>query len=70
MKRDKQLLPIIIGSFKSAVSKIVHKNEKSKSFRWHKSYYEHVIRNDKDLYEIRKYIQNNPLEWEDDEYYN
>ncbi|OGU58116.1 MAG: hypothetical protein A2X64_05615 [Ignavibacteria bacterium GWF2_33_9] len=36
---------------------------------WQRNYYEHVIRNDKDLYEIRKYIQNNPLEWEDDEYF-
>jgi REP element-mobilizing transposase RayT len=36
---------------------------------WQPNYYEHIIRNEKSLYEIRKYIQNNPLEWEDDEYF-
>ncbi|OGU59609.1 MAG: hypothetical protein A2X64_04340 [Ignavibacteria bacterium GWF2_33_9] len=36
---------------------------------WQRNYYEHIIRNDKSLYEIREYIQNNPLEWEEDEYY-
>ncbi len=28
---------------------------------WQKNYYEHIIRNDKALYNIRKYIQENPL---------
>jgi putative transposase len=38
---------------------------------WQRNYYEHIIRNDKELlYEIRNYIQNNPLKWALDEYYN
>jgi putative transposase len=37
---------------------------------WQRNYYEHIIRNEKELYEIRKYIENNPLNWNDDEYYN
>jgi REP element-mobilizing transposase RayT len=28
---------------------------------WQPNYYEHVIRNEKALYKIREYIQNNPL---------
>ena len=36
---------------------------------WQSNYYENIIRNEKSLYEIRKYIQNNPFKWEDDEYY-
>lgn len=28
------------------------------------SFYEHIIRNEQDLYETRKYIENNPLKWE------
>jgi len=35
---------------------------------WQRNYYEHIIRNDKELYESRKYIENNPLNWRDDEY--
>lgn len=31
---------------------------------WQRNYYEHVIRNDQDLFKIREYIQNNPLKWE------
>ena len=34
---------------------------------WHRNYYEHVIRNETDLEEIREYIQNNPLKWLEDE---
>ena len=34
---------------------------------WQKSFYEHVIRNDQDLYKIQEYIVNNPLQWEIDE---
>lgn len=36
---------------------------------WQKSYYEHVIRNEQDLREIREYIINNPTKWLEDEYY-
>lgn len=31
---------------------------------WQRNYYEHVIRNEKVLNFIRKYIINNPLQWE------
>ncbi|MBU1078787.1 MAG: hypothetical protein KKH98_15940 [Spirochaetes bacterium] len=34
-----------------------------KDFKWQRSYYEHVIRNEKELLNIRKYINNNPLKW-------
>ncbi len=30
---------------------------------WQRNYYEHVIRSDDDLYNTRKYIQENPLKW-------
>ena len=33
---------------------------------WQRNYYEHIIRNDEDLNEIREYIRNNPLKWEED----
>ncbi len=31
---------------------------------WQRNYYEHVIRNENDLNEIREYIVNNPLKWD------
>ena len=33
-----------------------------------RNYYEHIIRNDKELEEIRKYISENPAKWAEDEY--
>ncbi|MDD3693624.1 MAG: transposase [Oscillospiraceae bacterium] len=30
---------------------------------WQRNYYEHIIRNEQDLYEIRKYIDENSLKW-------
>ena len=37
---------------------------------WQKNYYEHIIRNEMDLFYIRRYIELNPLKWELDEYYS
>jgi len=33
---------------------------------WQRSFHDHVIRNEKSLAEIRAYIINNPLNWEND----
>lgn len=33
---------------------------------WQRDYYEHIIRNDRDLADIREYIINNPARWNDD----
>jgi putative transposase len=35
-------------------------------FRWQRDYYEHVMRNEKDLERIREYIANNPARWDED----
>ena len=34
---------------------------------WQRNYYEHVIRNEADLANVRQYIANNPLKWGQDE---
>ena len=64
-------LSSIVGSFKSAVTKRINefRNSPGKPV-WQKNYYEHIIRNENDLNNIRKYLELNPLKWEIDEYYN
>jgi len=55
----------IVAGFKSAATKRI--NELRSTPRapvWQRNYYEHVIRNEDDLNEIREYILNNPLRWE------
>jgi putative transposase len=34
---------------------------------WQRNYYEHIIRDDESLNEIREYTVNNPINWKDDE---
>ena len=34
---------------------------------WQRNYYEHIIRDEKELYAIREYIRCNPLKWDEDE---
>lgn len=36
---------------------------------WQRNYYDHIIRNQKSLDKIRRYIVENPLRWQDDEFY-
>ncbi|HKZ43239.1 MAG TPA: transposase, partial [Candidatus Hodarchaeales archaeon] len=36
---------------------------------WQRNYYEHIIRSEPELHNIREYIVNNPLNWETDENY-
>ena len=33
---------------------------------WQRNYYEHIIRNEKELTRIREYIKNNPAQWDTD----
>lgn len=57
-------LPKLINSFKTITSKKYGKT------LWQRNYYEHVIRKDGELHEIREYIVNNPVKWELDKYFN
>lgn len=64
-------LSSIVGSFKAAVTRRINKlTFPQKRIIWQRDFYEHIIRNETDLYNIRKYIETNPLQWEIDEYYS
>ncbi len=52
----------IIGKFKSFASRKIRELLSDEiKFEWQKSFYDRIIRNEKELYNIRKYIQENPL---------
>ena len=53
-----------ITTYKSTVTKKINKIETIKI--WQRNYYEHIIRNEKELYAIIEYIQNNPINWRKD----
>jgi len=55
----------IIGKLKSYSSRKIREILKEdEQFHWQKSFYDRVIRNEKELLFIRQYIQNNPVNWE------
>jgi len=39
------------------------------NFRWQRSYYEHVMRDDVELNRTRQYISDNPANWNQDEHH-
>jgi Transposase and inactivated derivatives len=57
---------VIVRSFKSAVSRLCHLNGHFQ-FTWQPNYYDRIIRDEKELNNIREYIRNNPLRWFFDE---
>lgn len=58
-------LPTIIRSYKSAVTKRINELRSTPGkYVWQRNYYERVIRNEKELYNIRKYILQNPQKWQ------
>jgi putative transposase len=59
-------LGAIMRSYKSAVSYRIHKEHNATGI-WQRNYYEHIIRNDRDLQHITDYINANPLRWNEDD---
>ncbi len=59
-----QTLGSIIRGIKSVTAKQIRITMDNPQFPvWQRNYYEHIIRNEKDLDEISQYIINNPLMW-------
>ena len=62
-KRKIKSLSEIIGAFKTMSSRELHKKGLIE-FKWQRSFYDRVIRNEKELFFIRQYIKQNPLRLE------
>lgn len=64
----------VVRSYKSSVTKFCNENYKNFDFFprktiWQENFYEHVIRNERNLATLQEYIVNNPLRWELDSLY-
>ena len=61
-------LSSIMAGFKSAVTKKINIIRHAPGTPvWQRNYYEHIIRNERALNNIRQYIINNPLSWHQDQ---
>jgi REP element-mobilizing transposase RayT len=68
-QRRKMLLPKIVGRFKTNSAKQINQMRNTPGISvWQRNYYEHIIRDEKSLENIRNYIINNPAKWQDDDY--
>ena len=66
-------LPDVVHRFKTMTTKRYIDSVKQKQLvefngrLWQRNYYDHIIRNEKDLNHVREYIINNPVNWNADE---
>jgi REP element-mobilizing transposase RayT len=57
-------IPTIVRLFKATTTKQINRIRNTPGVPvWQRNYYEHVLRNEADLNEIREYIITNPLKW-------
>ena len=65
--KTNQFTPLgeVIRTFKAVATRNIRKTIMP-NFSWQRGLYEHIIRNDKDLYRVQQYIINNPAKWTED----
>lgn len=61
-------LSSLFGAFKTTSSKMI-REEGFLDFSWHRSFHDHIIRNDKSYRYISNYIDQNPSKWESDKFF-
>lgn len=63
-------LPTVVRAFKSAVTKRINQMRQTPGAPlWQRNYWERVVRDERELNQIREYIQDNPARWESDQLY-
>lgn len=68
METDKPIsVSTVIGGYKSAVTK--HCNRLKLDMVWQSRFYDSIIRNEAMYNNIKNYIQNNPVNWQSDDFY-
>lgn len=65
LDRSKMLVSRIVQQYKASVTRDIHNLNKIE-FKWQRSFYDHIIRNERSYENIQSYIYCNPLKWEID----
>ena len=63
MRASRPTLQTIVRSFKTMVTRQIGTSV------WQDSFYEHIVRSEASYLEIWKYIDENPIKWQEDKYY-
>jgi REP element-mobilizing transposase RayT len=69
-RRGRRSLQGLMKDFKSVTTRYYKKFSTTSDISlWQKSYYDEIIRTDEQYLNIWRYIDENPLKWQDDQYY-
>ncbi len=63
MRSSRPTLPMVIRAFKRMTTRAIGQSV------WQDSFYEHTLRCEEDLDDVRRYILENPARWDSDEYF-
>ena len=58
----------IMGAYKTTSSKLIHETGND-DFTWHRSFHDHIIRDEKSYFNILNYIENNANTWHKDKFH-
>ena len=61
-------LSVVIGGLKSSITRFANQN--GLNFAWQPRFHDHIIRDFEELNAIASYIENNVVNWKDDEFYS
>ncbi|RDD30022.1 hypothetical protein CR161_04445 [Prosthecochloris sp. ZM] len=61
-RKNLRLAESIVRGFKIGVTKWMRQNTSTHKV-WQRNYFERVIRNERELHDVRTYIANNPMKW-------
>ena len=68
--RSRTLISTSIGYLKMNASRRINDLSERKLTIWQRSYYDHIVRDEDDYARIYRYIDDNPIKWIEDRYYN
>lgn len=64
VNEKRHALPEIVRAFKSFSSRRINRLRKTDGIPvWQRNYYEHIIRNEREMDNIHRYIESNPTRW-------
>ena len=70
LRRSPRSLGSLVARFKGSATRQVRTKRADPIFKvWQRNYYEHIVRDDIELNRLRRYINENPLRWSQDQYY-
>ncbi len=63
--RERPTLGQLVRAFKAVITRRI-RQAGGEGFAWQRNYYERIIRNERELHAIRRYIRDNPTRWAED----